>query len=73
MSVSGKRRCQTGHHLTQPATREGVEGETCKRCGAFLLTIIPAYTRADVARWLDIPKRFLRTSKRTTTRPIVTG
>lgn len=73
MSVSGKRRCQTGHHVTKPATVDGVEGETCKRCGVFLLTIIPAYTRANVARWFAIPKRFLRTSKRPTTRPIRAG
>ncbi|MBK7823594.1 MAG: hypothetical protein IPJ61_21645 [Tessaracoccus sp.] len=68
MSVSGKRRCQTGHHLTKPSIVDGVEGETCKRCGAFLLTILPAYTRADVARWFAIPKRFLRKGKRPMTR-----
>ena len=39
MSVSGKRRCQTGHHVTKPARMDGVEGETCKRCGCFLMTL----------------------------------
>lgn len=39
MTVSGKRRCDTGHHITEPHDYRGVKGERCRRCGCFLLTI----------------------------------
>ncbi len=57
MSVSGKRRCATGHHVTKPATVQGVEGETCKRCGSFLLAIAPRFTKGHIMRAMGIPRR----------------
>jgi len=64
---SGKRRCQAGHHLNSMAVVDGVKGEVCKRCSTFTLMIEPrAFTRRDVARWLGVPSRMLRTRARST-------
>lgn len=60
MSVSGKRRCQTGHHLTKPAVVDGVAGEICKRCRSFFLAIAPQLTKGQVMRAFGIPRRLRR-------------